>query len=211
MIMTATLPRIYKDKLNEFGIKFKEAEFISDIKRHKIKIEDEEIINCVEKAAKLGKQNKVLVIVNTVDKAMEMYNALKNIDDSMNINLLHSLFNNDDRSVKEQIIKDFTDKDKKEKGIWVTTQIVEASLDVDFDYLFTEMSTLDSQFQRYGRCFRKRSFNGSNPNIYIYTKNASGIGSVYDKDIFKKSIELLKPYDNKILEEKTKVELVDKL
>ena len=211
MIMTATLPRIYKDKLNEFGIEFKEATFISEIERHKIKIVDDEIINCIKKVAALGNKNKILIIVNTVDKAIEIYNALNGINENLNVNLLHSLFNNNDRSIKEQNIKDFTDANNNEKGIWVTTQIVEASLDVDFDYLFTEMSTLDSQFQRYGRCFRKRRFNGNDPNIYVYTENASGVGSVYDKEIFNKSIELLKPYDNNILQENIKVKLVDKL
>jgi CRISPR-associated endonuclease/helicase Cas3 len=37
-------------------------------------------------------------------------------------------------------------------GIWITTQIAEASLDIDFDVLFTELSSLDSFFQRMGRC-----------------------------------------------------------
>lgn len=211
LIMTATLPRIYKDKLNEFGIKFKQATFISDTDRHKIKIVDDEIINCAEKVSVLAKTKKVLVILNTVDKAIEYYSALKDINENLNVNLLHSLFNNNDRSVKEQHIKEFTDKNNKETGVWVTTQIVEASLDVDFDYLFTEMSTLDSQFQRYGRCYRKREFIGSDTNICIYTENVSGVGSVYDKEIFKMSIELLNPYDDKILKEKDKVDLVDKL
>ena len=31
-------------------------------------------------------------------------------------------------------------------GIWITTQIVEASLDIDFDMLYTEMSTLPTVF-----------------------------------------------------------------
>ena len=39
----------------------------------------------------------------------------------------------------------------------------------------------------------------------------SGIKCIYDEEINKKSIELLKKYDEKILEETTKVELVDKL
>lgn len=209
MIMTATLPRIYKDKLKAFNIEFKEEKFISDNDRHKIKLVEDEIINSVEKVSELGRKNKVLVIVNTVDKAIEYYKMLE--DKKVNVNLLHSLFNNNDRSKKEEEIKKFTKEGNKECGIWVTTQIVEASLDVDFDYLISEMSTLDSQFQRYGRCFRKRTFKGTDPNIFIYTSNASGVGGVYDEEIFNKSIELLMPYDNQILKEAVKVDLVDKL
>ena len=127
-----------------------------------------------------------------------------------NINLLHSRFIYNDRSKKEKRIKELYNN-KKEKGIWITTQIVEASIDIDFDYLYTEMSTLDSLFQRLGRCYRNREYEGKKANIHIYTKNTSGIKYIYDEEINKKSIELLKKYDEKILEETTKVELVDKL
>ena len=43
----------------------------------------------------------------------------------------------------------------KQSGIWISTSIVEASLDIDFDYLFTELQDLNSLFQRLGRCNRK--------------------------------------------------------
>ena len=121
------------------------------------------------------------------------------------------MFINRDRSQKETNIKNFTGEDNNEAGIWITTQLVEASLDVDFDYLFTEMSPLDSLFQRFGRCYRKRSYNLNGPNIYIYTENVSGIGFIYDKDIFNISIRLLKQYNESFINEEVKVNLVDKL
>lgn len=212
MIMTATLPRIYKDKLNEFGIKFQTAEFISDKIRHRIKLEESDISDSVDKIIEKGKNKKVLVIANTVDKATEIYRKIcENCDVEVSVKLLHSMFNNNDRSLKEEEIKKFTDEDNHESGIWVSTQIVEASLDVDFDYLFTEMSTLDSQFQRYGRCYRKRVYSSSEPNVFIFCDNVSGVKYVYDEEIFNLSIKLLKPYDNNFLKEDVKVALVDKL
>ena len=126
------------------------------------------------------------------------------------ISLLHARFIYKDRNKKEENIKKFS-KNKQEKGIWITTQIVEASLDIDFDYLFTEMSTLDSLFQRLGRCFRSREYNKEEPNVWIYTKNASGIKYVYDEEIHRKSIELIQEYDGQVLSEETKIDLVDKL
>ena len=59
------------------------------------------------------------------------------------------------RAKLEKEIKEFSNN-KEKSGVWITTQLVEASLDIDFDYLYTEMSTLDSLFQRLGRCYRKR-------------------------------------------------------
>lgn len=209
MIMTATLPRIYKEKLEEMKIKIKYNEFIKDTKRHKIKILDKKINDDIEEIYEKSKNKKTLIIVNTINKAIEIYKELKEIG-ANNVNLLHSRFEIEDRNQKEKNIKEFSNKEN-ESGIWITTQIVEASLDIDFDLLYTEMSTLDSLFQRLGRCYRSREYNGEEPNIKIYTKETSGIKYVYDEEIYHKSIKLLEEYDNKILEEKTKIELVDKL
>ena len=142
-----------------------------------------------------GKNSRVIVIVNTVKKALELFDMINKEYKFSNCYLLHSLFIQEDRSVLERQIKDFVDdeKNKGSTGIWITTQIVEASLDVDFDYLFTEMSTLDSLFQRFGRCFRSRPIKGRT-NVYIYTK-PSAWTHMYDKDIVDKSIELLRPPD----------------
>ena len=209
MVMTATLPRIYREKLQEMGIKFEYNEFIKDTKRHKFEIIDKSINKDIDEIKEKSKNKKVLIIVNTINKAIELYRFLKN-EGVEKVNLLHSRFEQEDRSEKERDIKEFS-KQKDESGIWITTQIVEASLDIDFDMLYTEMSTLDSLFQRFGRCYRSRKYEGKEPNIKIHIKETSGVGYIYDKEIHQKSIELLQDYNGQILEEKTKIDLVDKL
>jgi len=209
MIMTATLPRIYKEELEKMGIPFKYNDFIKKEKRHKIKLEEKQIEEDLDTIIEKSKKSKVLIIVNTINRAIELYSKLKKSEVD-NVNLLHSRFILKDRNEREEKIKEFS-KTEGKAGIWITTQIVEASLDIDFDYLFTEMSTLDSLFQRLGRCYRKREYKNQECNVMIYTKNLSGIGYIYDKDIHKKSIELLSDYNGDILEERKKVELVDKL
>ena len=209
MVMTATLPRIYREKLQEMGIKFEYNEFIKDTKRHKFEIIDKSINEDIDEIKEKSKNKKVLIIVNTINKAIELYKFLKN-EGVEKVNLLHSRFEQEDRSEKERDIKEFS-KQKDESGIWITTQIVEASLDIDFDMLYTEMSTLDSLFQRFGRCYRSRKYEGKEPNIKIHIKETSGVGYIYDKEIHQKSIELLQDYNGQILEEKTKIDLVDKL
>lgn len=173
MIMTATLPRIYKDELEKMGIKFKFGEFLKPIMRHKLSINDNSLDNDIENIINKSSSSKVLVILNRIDKANELYLKIKgkNIE---NVNVLHSRFIKNDRSNKENSIINFS-KEREKTGIWITTQIVEASLDIDFDYLFTEMSTLDSLFQRCGRCYRSRKYEKNEPNIYVYNKNVSGI------------------------------------
>ncbi|WP_219715783.1 CRISPR-associated helicase Cas3', partial [Clostridioides difficile] len=161
-----------------------------------------------------GMNKKVLVIVNTVKSAVEKYELIeeivkpKGID--VNLNLLHSMYIQEDRAKLEKYIKEFANSDRN--GIWITTQLVEASLDIDFDELHTENSTLDSLFQRFGRCYRSREYEENSPNIFIYTEKATGIGSIYDKDIVEKGLELLKTFINGKecvkMKEKYKVEMV---
>lgn len=209
MVMTATLPRIYKDKLEEMNVNFSYKEVPSKLERHKIKIEREDLLDSCEIISKKGRSKKVLVIANTVNKAIEIYRKILKYN-NQNVHLLHARFISRDRAKLEKDIKEFSDN-KKINGVWITTQLVEASLDIDFDYLYTEMSTLDSLFQRLGRCYRKRELKEKEPNVYIFTKENSGIGSVYDKEIYEISKELLEDYNGKILKEEQKMKLVDEL
>ena len=182
--------------------------FIKQTQRHFIKLEEKEITEDIENIIEKSQKSKVLIIANTINKAIEIHQKLK--EKEIESKVLHSRFITKDRNEKENEIKDFS-KEKEKNGIWITTQIVEASLDIDFDYLYTEISTLDSLFQRLGRCYRSREYNNNTPNVYIYTKKASGIGYVYDKNISENSVKLLEKYDNQIISENTKVDLVDKL
>ena len=179
MIMTATLPQIYKNELEKMGIHFQFNKFIKATKRHKIKLEEKDILDDLKDLIEKSKKSKVLIITNTVNKAIDIFLELQELKVE-NINLLHSRFIYNDRSAKEFKIKKFSEN-RKENGIWITTQIVEASLDIDFDYLYTEMSTLDSLFQRLGRCYRSREYDGQDANVHIYIENMSGIKYIYDE------------------------------
>lgn len=215
MIMTATMPTIYENELKKRGVfddNLAIGTFNTDIIRHNVKVEEMSLHENLNQIVEEGKDKKVLVIVNTVKSAVETYDKLKNINDNVNLNLLHSMYIQEDRAKLENNIKEFAKS--KNSGIWITTQLVEASLDVDFDILHTEVSTLDSLFQRFGRCNRKGLKLIDNPNIFIYKEEASGIGSIYDKDIVNKGLELLEICINekssKITED-DKLEMVEKV
>jgi CRISPR-associated endonuclease/helicase Cas3 len=205
-ILTATFPKVLEYFLKELGIEYRYKEFILNRKRHKIRLLEKDILDEVDEIVEKGKRSKVLVIVNTVRKAQEIYESLGNIE---NKHLLHSRFIKRDRIKLETEIMEFSDS--SDSGIWVTTQVVEASLDIDFDLLFTELSTADGLFQRMGRCYRKRELkkNQEQPNIYIFFKRPSGIGSIIDKEIFQLSKEALLPFNNKIMSEKDKLAVVE--
>lgn len=118
----------------------------------------------IDKIVEEGQQKKVLVICNTVTKAQKLYMDI--IGSGMCCDLLHSRYINRHRRILENKIMDFS-KDESAIGIWITTQIVEASLDIDFDVLFTEMATADSLLQRMGRCNRAGYKSTDQPNVYV--------------------------------------------
>ena len=178
-ITTATLPPFIKDLLQEGidkKIEYKEDTFLNKKIRHRVSLRHSAINIDDIKAFIEDKYNqesmKLLVVVNTVRKAQSIYRELKSWleenDIEIEMNLLHSKFTVQHRSEKEDaILKDGESKCKK-RVIWISTQVVEASLDIDFDYLFTELSDLSSLLQRLGRCNRKGLKSVDEFNSYVY-------------------------------------------
>nr|WP_300006006.1 CRISPR-associated helicase Cas3' [Tissierella sp.] len=213
-IVTATFPPVFKTLLEREKIKFISPEpFIeSDNKiRHSLKIIDNLITPefIIEKAIT---RNKILVICNTVKTAQDLYKDLKDSFEVENLNLIHSYFTKEDRQIKEEEIIRIGHKDCRDKGIWIGTQILEASLDIDFDILITELSDVNGLFQRLGRCYRKRYLRQNEYNAYVFTggeERIRGIGFVVDKDIFKISKEIIKDIDGPLSESK-KIEIINK-
>ena len=211
---TATFPGFLKDMMEDYGIKFKMPEpFVDEEKiRHSVEWHEEEITEdfILEKY----NNNRVLVICNTVRRCQDIYNRLsekmklqrsdsshKLIDDR-ELNMLHGKYIYADRVEKEKAILSFGKIDEdgtkdNRKGVWITSAIAEASLDVDFDILITELSDVNGLFQRMGRCYRKRSWTGEGHNCHVFDggkKKCSGVGYNIDEGIFALSKEKLKEY-----------------
>ncbi len=215
LIMTATLPPMITSRLKDEGVPFVEKTFV-DLNagiRHILKIQGDSSKNLSMDTTlilKQAKEKKVLVLCNTVKKAQAVYKELIDLsdDDSVPIRLLHSRFIKKHRAELEKEILSFAKNGRMGgNGIWISTQIVEASLDIDFDVLHTEMCTIDSLFQRMGRCYRSRTLEGTDPNIYIYpTQNGSG--SIYDKEIYERSLSVVAAYEGLALSESDKMKMV---
>ena len=227
-ILTATLPPFVKELLSKnIKFKIKEGGFTDNSKRHNLKILDKridsnDICDKYMENEKLNKSNKILVVCNSITQAQNLYEEISNILGNENLHILHSKFIKCERLSKESEIIEFgkTYKDNKiheldkQSGIWISTSIVEASLDIDFDYLFTELQDLNSLFQRLGRCNRKGKKDSSENNCYIYTKIdersfINGDRGYIDKDIFELSKEAISLLEGQI-SEKEKIELINK-
>ena len=211
-VLTATLPKIFTDLLKEEGVDFLQPKpFTNDRIRHSLKVVQDKINSAFIKEQ--YNDNKILVICNTVRQAQEIYMELKSDIDE--VKLFHSGFIKRDRKNKEKDILEFGKKDTADSGIWVATSVVEASLDIDFDILITELSDLNGLFQRLGRCYRDRDWIGNGYNSYVFNggdKKCSGVGNVIDKKIFELSKETLKEKEiDGIISEKQKIELIDSI
>lgn len=225
-VMTATLSPFIKDILRE-NIPFEEENirtFVDDSLRHYVEIRDrkinaEEIHELYQKNKERGNCNKILVVCNTIRKAQELYEKLKDDLAGENIHILHSRFIKADRGKLEKEILEFgkTYDDEGnldcQSGIWISTSIVEASLDIDFDYLVTELQELNSLFQRFGRCNRKGKKSVESPNCIVYTtidaKYLSNAGGFIDSTLFQLSKEALREGEG-LLSEAKKIGLLDK-
>ncbi|EAF2103106.1 CRISPR-associated helicase Cas3' [Listeria monocytogenes] len=211
-IMTATLPGIVTDLLLENGVKFVQPEekFVSSRIRHSMEMVHTEVES--EFIKPFFNNNRILVICNTISKAKKIYSELKDHFQGEEIHLIHSQFIKRDRSAKEKAIFKDGQKDSTKKCIWVATQVVEASLDIDFDLLFTELSDVNGLFQRMGRCYRNRALD-VDTNVYVFdggAKVCSGVGIFIDKLIFENSKAILNEHAGVLTEEK-KMELVEQV
>jgi CRISPR-associated endonuclease/helicase Cas3 len=187
LVMTATFPEFLRERFERMGVEFKTFN-TQEKPYHNVQVIDDSIDNYVEKMIELSQKAKVLVVVNTVRKAIELREKLK--DKLPHVKLLHSRFILQHRKKKEREIMKFFNS--QENGLWITTQLAEVSLDLDADYLFTELSTADSLIQRMGRCNRKGQKSTDEPNVFIFTKDCSGVGPVYYKHLHESTLKNLK-------------------
>ncbi len=209
-IITATFPPVLKYFMEQYGLVEGKQYIFKDLTgkeyqvekypRHKVEIRHSEMN--LDEIRLRGKNRKVLVICNTVSKAQKLYKKLE----GENVWLLHSKYIRRDRAFLERKIMGFSESG--ESGIWITTQIVEASLDIDFDILYTEMCTADSLLQRMGRCNRKGRYCPNEANIVVFD-NRNGVSegkrrSVYEDKLYDRSLELLSKYEHILFSEDKK-------
>ncbi|MGD9975742.1 MAG: CRISPR-associated helicase/endonuclease Cas3 [Desulfatirhabdiaceae bacterium] len=116
-----------------------------------------ELLSRIIKAAESG--CRVAVIVNMVKNAQAIARDLRDPainPTSITVDIFHSRYRFLDRQNKEMLVLDeYGLEAKRDKGrILVATQVVEQSLDLDFDWMVTQICPIDLLFQRIGRLHR---------------------------------------------------------
>lgn len=214
-IMTATMPEKLKTLLQD-TLDIDESAVIQDSEllqeaRNTFEVRMKSIqenLEEMEKAVQAGR--KVLVVVNTVDQAIALYEYFKEITDE--VVCFHSRFIQKDRSEKERRILE--QEQQQTPLLLIATQVVEVSLDMDYDILFTENAPMDALIQRAGRVNRKRG--KSDTKVIVHQHSETSEKWVYKQDDFGVNIleltfEVLQANQGECLTEAQLIELVNQV
>ena len=116
----------------------------------------EEVIAQVEQA--LSEDKCIVYIRNTVSDAREAFSVLADRFGSARTFLFHARFTLFDRLKHEENVRSLFGKkstiEERKGRILVATQVIEQSLDVDFDVMITDLAPADLLIQRVGRVHR---------------------------------------------------------
>lgn len=113
------------------------------------------------------------IIVNTVRKCQNLAKKLIEEFGEDKVEVLHSSFISNEKIQKEEKLLNTIGKNAKrpEFKIIIGTQVIEQSLDIDFDVLYTDLAPMDLLIQRIGRLHRhrynKRIERFKNPKVYV--------------------------------------------
>ena len=196
---TATQPFIF-DK-NSFTEILNSKPYFEILNRYEIKIDKTpKTVNDLYDNLQLEKDKRYLFIMNTVKSAKELFGLLKK-DYPDEVIFLSTHLIPKERLKRINLLK------KQDKKIAVSTQLVEAGVDIDFDVVYRDFAPLDSLNQSAGRCNRegkkkekgkffvlnlKDKENGRFYHSYIYdpvlvnaTKEILEEEEYQEKDIFK--------------------------
>ncbi|MDN5320117.1 MAG: CRISPR-associated endonuclease/helicase Cas3 [Thermococcaceae archaeon] len=235
LVITATLPPYLEHFLREEGFEIVDVLEEAQkhelnvknlyIKRHRVKLVEkslfsyskngdvsfdgrDEVVSHIQTFEEHGLKS-ILIVLNNVRKAIEAYKIIRDISEShrklnnWDIYLLHSRL---PEKRKSEVIEELKNSLKAgKKVILIATQVVEASVDLDFDALITEISPIDSQVQRWGRVYRNRDtdYTLAIPNIVVFSGVDKGTTAIYGqgigKEVIEKTKEVIKSLEENII------------
>lgn len=144
--------------------------------------EEEAIAELIERA-EAGQQ--VLWIRNTVIEAQHSYKAIRSSirEGAVRIGLLHSRFPHQRRAELENEWLERLAKDRPQGcrgSILVATQVVEQSVDIDVDFMISDLAPTDMLLQRVGRLWRHQRAErpAEKPEFWVRLPQASHDASV---------------------------------
>jgi len=169
ILMTATQPLIFKqDEIKELVPTKNKNHYLSQLDRISfINRSDEEMDLCrftqiLKDDMEKYPEDDFLIVLNTINTSIDVYNELKKyikVKKDKSVNLFYLSTNIIPRHRLERIEGKNGIKHTKKRKIIVSTQLVEAGVDIDVDRVYRDFAPLDSINQVAGRCNRNFSEN----------------------------------------------------
>ncbi len=200
ILTTATLPMIFDE--NEYIELLDNKEYyFSNLNRIKMKIHNEpinltEFVDILDKDITNNPDKDFLIVLNTIKSSKEVYNQLKekNYDNTEYYYLSTNIYPKERLNRIEEINKNNRNKRK----IIVSTQLIEAGVDISVDIIYRDIAPLDSINQTAGRC--NRHGEGLKKGIINIVKLIDEKGNTFSKYVYSgvlisKTEELLNNYN----------------
>ncbi|MGC8979492.1 MAG: CRISPR-associated helicase Cas3' [Caldisericum sp.] len=209
IVSTATHPVLFAEnaiKLHSF--QNDENYFFSKLNRIKLerftknsedKISLEELAEILILKQKEGFSQ--LVILNTIRQSVELYTYITKHYHSTSLKILHLSSQHIPllRRWKIRQTKNLLNQNKHKKGptpLLISTQVVEAGVDLDFDIVWREFAPIDSINQAAGRCNRN-GLSNTKGQVFLFNLKDSSPSNVYHSIMLSKSVAVLENYFGK--------------
>ncbi len=146
---------------------------------------------------KHNNDKSILIILNTVKSTLDVFDYLKaELGESRKIIYLSTEII---PKVRLEIIKEI--KDSKDKYILISTQLIEAGVDLDFDIVYRDIAPMDCINQSAGRANRNGAKGTGIVKLYKLMNNNNKIFAffVYSNSLLEATLTILK--DKRVIEE----------
>ena len=205
LLMSATFPRLLSDILADVlgvrGIITAGDDVFEDFRRHRLELLDGDLLidGIGQVVAEIERGKSVLVCCNTVRRAQTMWEALRERLGNERVELIHSRLTADHRLTQEQAIDRRCGVDAPHQVLAVVaTQVIEVSLNIDLDTIYSDPATLDALLQRFGRVNRGRN-KGIVP-VHVFREPRGG-QFVYKAANVERTLAVLEQYSGQVIDE----------
>jgi len=209
ILVTATQPLLFNEKDKEIKPLIKDKEkYFKALNRVELKYNSESLClndfqEILEEDLCNNPNKDFLIVLNTINSSLEIYNFIYQLE----LKDTETFYLSTNIIPKERLrrIRKSREKSKKQKII-ISTQLIEAGVDLDVDIVYRDFAPLDSINQVAGRC--NRNFNQSKGLIKLFIlkeeeKKKEYYRYIYDSFIISKTKDVLWEASKKQIEEKS--------
>ena len=204
-MMSATFPRILQDILSQvIGAQepiVAEPDLFKQFQRHHLRLLDGDLLEQgIDRIVEDVEQGKsVLVCCNTVQRAQDVQALLLERLSPGQVELIHSRFTMRDRLTREKDILARCAIGTQHSALAVVaTQVIEVSLNIDLDTIYSDPAPLEALVQRFGRVNRACT-KGIVP-VHVFRQPSDG-QHVYSELLVQKTLSVLEAQQDRNIDE----------